>query len=128
MSTKTSTTTTQASVEDKRHVQGIRGNDGGCIGSTTGPMDWKRQQSVNFPFYRVANSNTVSSLSCRCLVLILFSSDSFIFFTARKTISTAIMGKIFLCQVYANLVYVPPTYRRVKTHEFSLSIKTYVSP
>ena len=30
-------------------------------------------------------------------------------------------------QVYTNLVYVPPMYRRVKDYKFSLSIKTYVN-
>ena len=35
-------------------------------------------------------------------------------FTARKNISTSIMWKIFLYQVYTNLTYAPPTYRRVK--------------
>ena len=38
MSTNTITTTTEASAEDRRRVQGIRGNDGGGRGSTTGPV------------------------------------------------------------------------------------------
>ena len=31
-------------------------------------------------------------------------------------------------QVYTNLAYVPPTYRKRKKYDFSLSIKTYVIP
>ena len=38
------------------------------------------------------------------------------------------MWKILLYKVYITFVYVPPTYRRVKHYDFSLSIKTYVSP
>ena len=72
---ETSTTTTEALVEARRCVQWI-GYDNGCSsGSTTGPMDWQRQRSVDFSCYRVANSNTVSYLSHHCLVLIFFSSD-----------------------------------------------------
>ena len=37
----------------------------------------RRYQWVDFRSYRVANGNTVSSVSCRCLVLIFFSSDFF---------------------------------------------------
>ena len=106
--------TTEASAEDRRCVQGIGDNDIDGSGSTTGPVDWQQQGSVDFTCYRAANSNTVSSLSIRCLVLILFSSDYFFLFAARNTISIAIMRKIFLYQVYINLAYVPPTYTRVK--------------
>ena len=74
---KTKTTTIYASAEDRRCVQGIEDNNGGDIRSTTGQVDWKRQWSVDFPCFQVANSNTVSSLSIRCLVLIFFSSGSF---------------------------------------------------
>ena len=98
MGTKTTTTTTEASAEDRQLVQGIgdgEGGDGGVSGSTTGPMDWQRQKSGDFPCYRVANSITVSYLSICCLVLIFFSSYSF-FFAARNAISTEIMRKIFL--------------------------------
>ena len=80
----TTTTTKEASAEDRGRVQGIGDNDGGGSGSTTGPVDWQRQRSVDFTFYSVANSNTVSSLTRRCLVLILFSSDSFIFVHCKK--------------------------------------------
>ena len=80
----TSTTTTEASSEDRRRVQGIIDNDGGVNGSITGLIDYQRQRSVGFPCYRVANSNTVSYLSRRCLVLILFSSDSFCFLGCKK--------------------------------------------
>ena len=83
---------------------------------------------VNFPSYRVANSNTVSSLSRRCLVLIFLLLYSFFSFVSRNTISTAIMWKIFLHQVYTNLAYVTLTDKRVKKYDFSLSIKTYVIP
>ena len=72
MSTKTSTKTTDASAEDRQRVQGIGDDDGGGSGFTTGPMDWQQQQGVAFLCYHVTNSNTVSSLSCPCLVLILF--------------------------------------------------------
>ena len=90
---KTSTTTTDASSKDRQSIQGIEDDDGGGSGL-------QRRRSVDFTFYCVANSNTVSSLSYRCLVSVLFSSDSFFFlFTARKTISTATMWKIFLYQV-----------------------------
>ena len=68
---------------------------------------------VNFPCDRVANSYTVSSLSCCCLVLNFFNQIIF-FPAARKTISTAIMWKIFFDQVFAHLAYVPLTYRRIK--------------
>ena len=77
MITKTSTTKLEAPEEDRRRVQGIGDNDGGGSGSTTGPMDWKRRQSVYFPCYCVSNSNTVLYLYRCCLVLIFFSSDSF---------------------------------------------------
>ena len=98
-----------------------RGMDYESEGSETmtGPVDCQRQQSVDFTCYCVAKSNTASSLSRRCLVLILFSSDYFFSFTARNTISTSIMRNIFLYQVYTNLEYVPHTYRRVKKYEFS---------
>ena len=62
MSTKTTTTKTEASVGDRQRVQGIRDNDGGSSVSMTGPMDWQRQWSVEFPCYHVANSNTASYL------------------------------------------------------------------
>ena len=83
---------------------------------------------VNFPCYRVANSNTILSLSRRYLVLIFFRQIPFFLFAARKNISNVIMWKIFLYQVYTNLAHVPPTYRIFKNYEFSLSIKTYLSP
>ena len=77
MSTKTTTTTTEVLADDRRRVQGIRDDGGGGSVLTTILVDWKQQRTVDFPCYRVANSNTVSSLSCRCLVLILFPSDYF---------------------------------------------------
>ena len=41
MSTKTTTTTTDALAGDRQRVQGIEDNYGGGSGSTTGPVDWK---------------------------------------------------------------------------------------
>ena len=76
---KTTTMTTDASAEDRRHVQGIKYDNEGGSRLTTDLVGWQRQRSVDFPCFRVANSNTVSSLSSRCLVLILFSSDYFFF-------------------------------------------------
>ena len=45
---------------------------------------------------------------------IFFNRFIFSQFTARNTISTEIMQKTFLYQVYTNLAYVPPIYMRVK--------------
>ena len=92
---KTTTTTTEASAEDRRRVQGIRYDVGGGSGLTTDPVDWQQQQSVDFPCYCVANSNTVSSLYRSCLFLYCFRQIPFFLFTARNNISTAIMRKIF---------------------------------
>ena len=114
MSTKTTTTTVEALAEDRQHVQWIGYNYGGGSGLTTGPVDWQQQQSVDCPCYQVFNSNSILSLSICCLVLILFPSYSFFLFAARNTLSTAIVRKILLYQVYTNLAYVHPTYRRVK--------------
>ena len=93
---KTTTTSTEASAEDRQRVQEIGDNNGCGSGLTTGPVDWQRQRSVDFPCYWVANSNTVSSLYICCIVLILFSLDYFFLFAARNTISNAIIRKIFL--------------------------------
>ena len=112
-----STTTTYASAEEyenrdyNNYNGGVGDDDGGGSGSKTGPVDWQRQQNVDFTFHWVDNSNNVSSLSSRCLVLIFFSSDYFLPFAAINAISNAIMRKVFLYQVYTNLAYVPPTYR-----------------
>ena len=84
MSTKTITTTTDASVEDRQLVQGIEEDDGSGSGLMTVPVYWQLQQSIYFSCFQVANSNTVSSLSSRCLVLILFSSDSIFFIIRMK--------------------------------------------
>ena len=62
MSTKTTTTTTDVSVEDIRSVQGIVDDGGGSCGSKTEPVDCQRQRSVDFPLFQVANSNTFLSL------------------------------------------------------------------
>ena len=40
MITKNTTTTTDASAEDRRRVQAIEDNDRGGIRSTTGLVDW----------------------------------------------------------------------------------------
>ena len=95
-------------------MEGIVDNNGGGSGSTTGLVDWQQQRSVDFPYYRVANSNTVSSLSICYLVLIFPHHITLSPFAARNTMSTAIMQNIFLYQVYNNLAYVHPTYKRVK--------------
>ena len=79
MSTKTTTMTMDASAEDRRRVQGIKYDDEGGSRSTTVLADGQQQRSVDFHFLRVANSNTVSSLSSLCLALIFFSSDSLFF-------------------------------------------------
>ena len=42
MSTKTTTTTTDALAEDRRLVQGIEYNYGGGSGSTIGLVDWQQ--------------------------------------------------------------------------------------
>ena len=58
------------------------------------------------------------TLSSLCLVTIsfwyCFRHIPFFGFDAWNTISTAIMQKVFLYQIYTNLAYVPPTYIRVK--------------
>ena len=118
MSTKNTTTTTEALAEGGRRVQGIRDDDRGDSSLTTGLVCWQRQRSVDFPCYRVANSNTVLSLSCCCLVLIFFIRFPFFPFAARNNISTASMRKMFFRQVYTNLACVPPMYRRVKKLQF----------
>ena len=69
--------TTDASAEDRQRVQEIKDNGGGGSRSTTDLVDWQRQQRVGFPCFRVYNSYSVLSLSSCCMVLILFSSDSF---------------------------------------------------
>ena len=77
ISTKTTTTTTDALAEDWRRVQGIEDNNRGGSRLTTVLVDWQWQWSVDFTCFQVAISNTVLPLSSCCLVLILFSSDSF---------------------------------------------------
>ena len=62
MSTKTTTTTTDALAEDRKRVQKIKDDDEGGSKLTTGLVDWQRKQSVDFPCFQVANSNTVFSL------------------------------------------------------------------
>ena len=95
MSTKTTTTTTDASAEDRKRIQG--NDDGGGSRSTTGLVDWQRQRSVDFPCFQVANSNTVSSLSSRCLVLMFFSSDPFFPHSLHEIISVLQSCRKYLC-------------------------------
>ena len=83
MIVKTSTRTMEASEEDRRHVQGIGDDNIGGSGSITGPMDWQQQRSTDFLCDCVANSNTVSSLSRRCLFLNFFIRF-FIFVCCKK--------------------------------------------
>ena len=77
MSTNNTTTTMDASAEDRRRVQGIEDKDRGGSGLTTGPADWQQQRSVDIYCLQVDNINTVLFLPSCCLVLIFFSSDSF---------------------------------------------------
>ena len=82
ISTKNTTTTTIVSAEDRQCVQGIEDDNRGSSASTTGPVYWKRKRSVGFPFFQVANSNIISTLSSRCLYSTFFSSYSFFLFAA----------------------------------------------
>ena len=50
MITKTTTTTTDVSTEDRRNVQWIKDNEGRDIRLTTGLVDWQQQRSVDFPW------------------------------------------------------------------------------
>ena len=86
MSTKSTTTTTDASAEDRRRVQRSDNDDrrGSGSGATTGLVGWQQQRSVDFLSFQVSNSNTVLSLSSRCLILVLFPSDSFFFVRCMK--------------------------------------------
>ena len=84
MSTKTTTTITKASAEDRRCVQGIGDNNRSDSGSTTSLVDWQRKWRVDFPCYRVSNSNTVLTLSRRCLVSIFFHQIPFSFVHCNK--------------------------------------------
>ena len=114
MSTKTTTTALEASVEDIQRVQGIGDNNRGVIRSTTGTVYWQQQRSLYFLCYRISNSNTVSSLSCCCLVLVLIFSYSFFFVHCKKYFQNCNCPKISLYQVYTNLAYVSISCMRVK--------------
>ena len=107
MITETTTTTTDASAEDRQSVQGIEDDNRGGSGLTTGPVNWQLQQSVHFSFFQVANSNNVSSLSSCCLIF--FIRFHFFCLLHKITINNAILQKIVLYQVYTNLAYVTPT-------------------
>ena len=80
MNTKTITTTTDASAKDKRFVQGIEDDNGGCSGSTTGSVDWKQQHSVVFPC-----SKSSYGLICTEVFFIVFV-DIFLFI-GRSTVN-----------------------------------------
>ena len=84
--TDTTTVKTEASKKERRRVQGTGDNNRGVSGLKMGLMNWQRQQSVNFPYHRLANSITVLSLSCCCFILILFSSYPF-FCSLREILS-----------------------------------------
>ena len=118
-SKKTTTTTTEASVEDRRRVQGIGDNSGGDSKSMTVPVDRKRQRSVYF----LSIVLLTVTMSLLCLVAVsfwyCFSHITFLPVHCEKTIKTAIVQKIYLYQVYTNLAYASPTYRRVKNYEVS---------
>ena len=95
MSTKTSTTTTEVTAEDRRCVQGI------------GDNDRRGQHLINgLDGLEATTECQIFLLSCfyqqHCLVSILllsrfdiFHNNPFFLFTARKTISTAIMRTYF---------------------------------
>ena len=68
MSKKTTTKTTEASTEDRQHVQGIGDNNKGANRSTTGTVDWKRQRSVAL----IDIALLTVTLSRICLVAVLF--------------------------------------------------------
>ena len=105
--------TTEASVEDRKRVQGMGNNSRGGSGSTTDPVDWQQQWCVDFPCYRVANSNTVLYQSCYCIVFIFFIR---LFPPRSQQVILSVLKsyKKVLYQVYTNLLYVPRTYRRLK--------------
>ena len=70
----------------------------------------------NFGWY--GTSNTVLSLSSCCLVLIFFSSESFYLVHCKKYYQYCNHADNILYEVYTNLAYVPPPYRRVKKLRF----------
>ena len=111
MSTNTTTTKMDASAEDRQHIQGNKDDNGGGIISTTGLVDWQRQRSVDFPCFQVANSNTVSSLSSRCLVLI-FSSDYFFPHSLHEILSVLQSCRKYLCTKYTLTFSMYPLHTR----------------
>ena len=88
-------------------------------GSETTPEAAAAQQQA----WWIGNDNRVSvffyialltiKLSCLCLIYVLFyycfHQIPFLLLTEKNTISTAIIWKIFLYQMYTHLVYVSPT-------------------
>ena len=97
MSTKTSTMTAEASAEDIRRAQRTKDNSGGDRGSKTSSVYWQQQRSVDFTCYRVANSNTVLSLSPCCLVLIFFSSDCLFYHLMQERLSVLQSREKYFC-------------------------------
>ena len=60
------TTTTEASAEDRRRVQGIGYDDGGGSGWTKGPLDWQDNKVLVF----LTIVFLIVTLSCFCLVVV----------------------------------------------------------
>ena len=123
-------TTTEASAEEDDNEDFNNENGGIGEGYMTCPMyqrqRWRRQRLDDRPDW-IGNDNGVSvflaialltvTLSRLCIVAVsfwFFSSDSFFSFTARKTISTAIMRKN-LCTKCTLTLLMSPTHRIVKT-------------
>ena len=121
MSTKTtSTTTTEASVEDRKRVQVVKDNNRGVSGSTTVPVGWQQQRSVDFPCFQVANSNIVLSLYSRCLVLVLFLSDSSFLGLLHEILSVLQSCRKYFCtKCTLNLRMYPLPTGDLKNYEFS---------
>ena len=98
--------------------KGIEDDNGGGSRLTTGLVDWQQQLSFGFPCFQVATNNTVLSLSNRYLISIIFSSDSFFYIRCMKYYQYCNHAENILYQIYTNLAYEPPMYRRVKILHF----------
>ena len=109
-----------ASVEDRQRVQGIKDDDGGSSVLITGPVDWQRQQSVDFPYFQVAISNTVSSLSSRYLVLIFFHQIPFFSCSLHEILSVLQSWGKYVCTKCTITLRVYPLHTgEFKNYEFS---------
>ena len=60
--------TTEASAEYRQRIQGVRDDDEGGSGLTTGPMDWQQQHSVYF----LAIALLTVTLSRLCIFTVYF--------------------------------------------------------